>query len=127
MNRIVPLPTRTSRSRDDTPRFVARLASLTGIRVRSTNAASLPRELLGQAVPDPGVLVRTYGGELEPRTHNALCQCDPGLPGESWTLGRLLAIRGFGVFSLLDLLEVLARHGALGNAPEQAPSPRPTS
>jgi hypothetical protein len=34
---------------------------------------------------------------------------------EPWTFGRLLGIRGFGAFSLLDLLAVLAEH--VGPAP----------
>jgi len=35
---------------------------------------------------------------------------EPGRPQEPWTFGRLLDIRGFGAFSLLDLLEVMAEH-----------------
>ena len=89
---------------------IAGLASLTGLHLHSANVESLPRELLGREVPDPDVLVRTYRDELEPRTHNALCQREPGRPGEAWTVGRLLQIRGFGVHSLLDVLAVLARH-----------------
>jgi hypothetical protein len=39
-----------------------------------------------------------------------LCRYEPGRQSEPWTFGRLLEIRGFGVFSLLDLVEVLRRH-----------------
>jgi hypothetical protein len=62
-------------------------------------------------VPAPDLLVEQYGYELEPRTHNALCRYEPGRQPDRWTFGRLLEIRGFGVFSLLDLLEILAKHG----------------
>ena len=66
---------------------------------------------MARTVEPPEGLVRQYGYELEPRTHNALCRYEPGRNGDRWTFGRLLEIRGFGVFSLLDLLEVLAKHG----------------
>jgi hypothetical protein len=102
-----PEPNRGNERRDS---VIVGLASLTGLQLHSANVESLPRELLGREVPDPDVLVRAYRDELEPRTHNALCQRSPGRPGEAWTVGRLLQIRGFGVHSLLDLLAVLARH-----------------
>ena len=35
----------------------------------------------------------------------------PAANRSRWTFGRLLEIRGFGAFSLLDLLEVMAKHG----------------
>jgi hypothetical protein len=102
---------RTERRRDDTTRFIERFEVLTGHRVHSTSAEGLPREFLARPVPTPDLLVRDYGYELEPRTHNALCRFEPGRHADHWTFGRLLEIRGFGVFSLLDLLEVLAKHG----------------
>lgn len=105
-------PPRTSaRRRDDTARFIERFEALTGYHVNSTSAEGLPREFLGRAVQTPDILVEQYGYELEPRTHNALCRFEPGRHTDHWTFGRLLEIRGFGVFSLLDLLEVLAKHG----------------
>jgi hypothetical protein len=105
-------PSSTSeRRRDDTARFIERFEALTGYRVHSTSAEGLPREFLARAVQTPDLLVRDYGYELEPRTHNALCRFEPGRHADHWTFGRLLEIRGFGVFSLLDLLEVLAKHG----------------
>ena len=102
---------RAVRRQDDTVRFIERFEALTGLRVHSTSFEGLPREFLARPVPSPDVLVREYGYELEPRTHNALCRYEPGRQPDRWTFGRLLGIRGFGVFSLLDLLEVLAKHG----------------
>jgi len=102
---------RTLRRQDDTARFIERFEALTGFRVHSTSREGLPREFLARTVPSPDVLVEQYGYELEPRTHNALCRYEPGRQADRWTYGRLLEIRGFGVFSLLDLLEVLAKHG----------------
>jgi hypothetical protein len=106
------LDPRTARRRDDTARFIDRFFVLTGFRVNSTSVEGLPREFLARTVASPDVLVRMFGYELEPRTYNALCRFEPGRPGERWTYGRLLQIRGFGVFSLLDLLEILAKHAA---------------
>lgn len=101
---------RTARRRDDTARFIDRFQVLTGFHVNSTSVEGLPREFLARTVASPDVLVRMFGYELEPRTYNALCRFEPGRAGERWTYGRLLQIRGFGVFSLLDLLEILAKH-----------------
>jgi hypothetical protein len=106
-----PVPTRAKRRREDTARFIERFAALTGYGVHSTSAETLPRGFLARAVQAPDELVRQYGYELEPRTQNALRRYEPGRPLDPWTFGRLLKIRGFGVFSLLDLLEVLAKHG----------------
>ena len=102
---------RTLRRQDDTARFIERFEALTGFRVHSTSREGLPREFLARTVLAPDVLVQEYGYELEPRTHNALCRYEPGRQPDRWSYGRLLEIRGFGVFSLLDLLEVLAKHG----------------
>jgi hypothetical protein len=102
---------RAQRRREDTDRFIERFAAVTGYRLHSTNAEGLPREFLARTVPPPDKLVEQYGFELEPRTQNALCRFEPGRGAEPWTFGRLLKIRGFGVFSLVDLLEVLAKHG----------------
>jgi hypothetical protein len=102
---------RAARRQEDTARFIDRFAVLTGIRMQSTSIEGLPREFLARVVTAPDVLVREYGYEFEPRTRNALCRYEPGRQPERWTFGRLLEIRGFGVFSLLDVLEVLAKHG----------------
>jgi hypothetical protein len=92
-------------------RFIERFHSLTGLQASSDSALALPREFLTRPVRPPAALVRDYGGELQLRTRNALSRFEPGRPEVPWTFGRLLEIRGFGVFSLLDLLEVMARHG----------------
>jgi hypothetical protein len=105
-----PTSLRTSRHRADATRFIDRFAALTGLRASSDSAHSLPREFLTRLVASPEVLLREYGDELELRTRNALCRFEPVRPHEHWTFGRLLEIRGFGVFSLLDLLEVMGRH-----------------
>ena len=107
-----PVSARTLRTRQDALRFLERFAAATGLRVASASAESLPPHFLARPVPAPDVLANHYGGELARRTHNALCRFEPPPPGEPWTFGRLLQIRGFGLFCLLDLLEVLARHGA---------------
>jgi len=82
--------------------------------MHSASIEGLPREFLATAVSPPNFLVEQYGYELEPRTRNALCRYEPGRHNEPWNFGRLLEIRGFGLFSLLDLLEVLAKHGVGG-------------
>jgi len=102
---------RAARRHDDIVRFIGRFEALTGIRMHSASIEGLPREFLARKVLPPNVLIEQFGYELEPRTHNALCRYEPGRPGEPWTFGRLLEIRGFGAFSLLDLLEVMAAHG----------------
>jgi hypothetical protein len=101
---------RTSRRHLDTERFIERFHALTGFRVGSDSTQALPREFLMRPVLSPDVLLRKYGDELEVRTRNALCRFEPGRSEHGWTFGGLLEIRGFGVFSLLDLLEVLANH-----------------
>jgi hypothetical protein len=104
-------PPRTARRHVDTVRFIERFEALTGFRVSSDSTLALPREFLVRSVEPPEVLMRKYGDDLELRTRNALCRFEPGREHDRWTFGRLLEIRGFGVFSLLDLLEVLAKHG----------------
>lgn len=112
--------------RDRARRLADELASLTGCCVRSVKSGGLPRELLDQAVPAPEVLLREYGSDLEPRTHNALCQHQPGGSGEIWTVRRLLEIRGFGLYCLLDLLGIMARHRAAYPATTAAQRPGPS-
>jgi hypothetical protein len=101
---------RALRRRDDTVRFLERFAALTGLAAPSASVEALPREFLARNVPPPTTLLERFAFELAPRTHNALCRYEPGRAEEPWTYGRLLQIRGFGVFSLLDLLEVMAKH-----------------
>lgn len=105
-----PVSARTVRTRQDALRFLERFAALTGLRVASASAESLPPHFLARPAPAPDVLANHYGRDLARRTHNALCRFEPPPPGEPWTFGRLLQIRGFGLFCLLDVLEVMARH-----------------
>jgi hypothetical protein len=112
-----PTSARTLRNRQDASRFLDRFAALTGLAATSASAECLPREFLARPVPAPDVLTTRYGPRLSRRTYNALCRFEPAPPGEPWTFGRLLQIRGFGLFCLLDLLELQARQGAtLGKA-----------
>ena len=106
------------RGRHDAGHFLDRFAALTGIRVRWMSVESLPRAFLLRPVPAPHRLVTEYGDELKPRTCNALCRFEPGTEGEPWTMRRLLQLPGFGLFSLLDLLEVLAQHGISMRMPD---------
>ena len=95
---------RRIRSREDAARFVEQFVALTGIRVVSVSSEGLPRAFLARAVPAPDRLVSEYGDELRARTRNALCRFDPGAGADRWTIRRLLQLRGFGIFSLLDLI-----------------------
>ncbi len=102
---------RTLRNRQDAVRFIARFAALTGLVVPSASADGLPAEFLARPVLPPDVLTSRYGRRLRQRTYNALCRFEPVPEGEPWTFGRLLQIRGFGLFCLLDVLQVLSRSG----------------
>jgi len=102
--------TRAARRQSDAERFCKRFAILTGMRAQSADIEGLPREFLARQVLAPDVLIQRYGRELEIRTCNALHRYEPGAKPAPWTYGRLLEIRGFGVFSLLDVMEVLHRH-----------------
>ena len=73
-------------------------------------------------MPAPNILVEKYGNELEIRTCNALRRYEPGNPMAPWTYSRLLEIRSFGIFSLLDLLEVLAKHAKISDWSASTPS-----
>jgi hypothetical protein len=98
--------------RDSGVHFVRRFEALTGIRVHKAAVAALPRAFLGRLVETPDELAQRYCYELQPRTYNALRRHGES-SRQSWTLGRLLEIRGFGLYSLLDLLEVLAKHSRI--------------
>jgi hypothetical protein len=104
-----PAAVRATRRHDDTQRFIERFAAVTGLRAQSASIEGLPREFLARTVPAPKQLLDRHGSLLEARTYNALCRYEPGRQDLPWTYGRLLEIRGFGVFSLIDLLEVMAR------------------
>jgi hypothetical protein len=95
------------RRRDDAQRFIQRFGELTGLQAQSASIEGLPRQFLARQVPAPKELLDRHGPDLEARTYNALCRYEPGRADQPWTFGRLLEIRGFGVFSLIDLLEVM--------------------
>ncbi len=104
----LPTTARATRRRDDTQRFIERFAAVTGLRAQSASIEGLPRDFLLRTVPTPKELLDRYGSLLEARTYNALCRYEPGRQDQPWTFARLLEIRGFGVLSLIDLLEVMA-------------------
>jgi hypothetical protein len=93
------------------PHFVSRFEALTGLRVRKAAVGALPRAFLGWSVEPPEKLAQRYCYELQPRTYNALLRYGSS-SRQPWTFGRLLELRGFGLYSLLDLLEVMARHSS---------------
>jgi len=101
---------RSAHRQNESARFIERFTALTGFPVHSTSMETLPRAFLARSVPAPNILVEKYGNELEIRTCNALRRYEPGNPMAPWTYSRLLEIRSFGIFSLLDLLEVMAKH-----------------
>jgi hypothetical protein len=101
---------RTVRRRADDQRFCKRFGILTGMRAQSAAIEGLPREFLARRVLAPDALLARYGRELENRTRNALYRYEPRAKPAPWTYGRLLELRGFGVFSLLDVMEVMYRH-----------------
>jgi len=98
---------REKRARD-TARFADAFFALTGFRPVAAYREFLPPELLAQSIPSPAELASRFGERLHTRTANALRQQDPGpAHREGWTYGRLLELRGFGVFCLLDVMQVL--------------------
>jgi hypothetical protein len=102
-----PSKRRAKRARD-TARFAERFFALTGFRPIAAYKEFLPFDFLARSIPSPGELVARFGDRLRTRTGNALRQQDPGpAHHEAWTYGKLLDLRGFGVFSLLDVMHVL--------------------
>jgi hypothetical protein len=110
----LPKPARRSR-RDRDDEFLRRFEALTGLRLHSTGIDALPPAFLARGVDPPGVLVRRLRHVLKPRTYNSLCGHDPGPRDWPWTFARLLQIPRFGMYSLLDLLGVLARADRAGD------------
>ena len=113
MKRIEPLIAakagkgRISRARD-TARFAEAFFALTGFRPIAAYKEFLPFDFLASSIPSPGELVARFGDRLHTRTSNALRQQDPGSANrEAWTYGKLLDLRGVGVFCLLDVMQVL--------------------
>ena len=109
---------RAARRHEDDARFIRAFQELTGHLVRSASIDALPREFLAQTIASPEELANQYGDWLEPRTRNALQRYEPGWkPKPRWTYGRLLEVRGFGLFSLIDLLQVMRKLDAQAPAP----------
>jgi hypothetical protein len=115
---------RQKKRAQDTARFVEAFFALTGFRPVAAYREFLPPEFLACSIPSPGELVARFGDRLHTRTSNALRQQDPGPTHcEGWTYGRLLDLRGLGVFSLLDVMQALHDSGvALDRAPLSRPA-----
>ena len=99
--------TRREKRAKDNSRFAEAFFALTGIRPGAADAGFLPPEFLAQSIPSPAELVARFGRRLHTRTSNALLQYDPIPADQRWSYGRLLELRGFGVFCLLDVMQAL--------------------
>jgi hypothetical protein len=108
---------RALRRQDDDQRFCQRFAALAAMQARSASIEGLPPEFLARSVAPPPVLLQRHGAALAARTYNALSRYEPRPQEPPFTFRRLLDLRGFGLFSLLDLLE------AMGQAPGPPTSP----
>jgi len=98
---------RDRRSRD-AARFAEAFFTLTGSRPASACREALPRDFLVRAIPSPGKILAHFGDRLQPRTSNALRRHVAGsVDREGWTYDRLLELRGFGMFCLLDVMQAL--------------------
>lgn len=103
----------------DSARFAEAFLALTGFRPIAPYREFLPPDFLARTIPSPSELVERFGDRLNTRTSNALRQYDPSpAHGESWTYGRLLDLRGFGMFCLLEVMQALHESGS---APCSAP------
>jgi hypothetical protein len=100
---------RAVRRHDDNERFRRHFAALTGLETRAASIESLPTEFLSRTLPSPATLLQRYGSALAARTCNALARYEPGRDEVQFTFRRLLELRGFGLFSLIDLLEAMAK------------------
>ena len=100
---------RSERREQDTAHFAEIFARLTGFRPVSACREALPRDFLTRAIPSPEDLVAQFGDRLQTRTRNALQRHVPQ-PGETddWTYGRLIELRGFGMFCLIDVMQALS-------------------
>jgi len=110
---------RRERRARDTARFAEAFFALTGFRPAAAYREFLPPEFLAQEIPSPAELATRFGERLHTRTSNALRQQDPASAHRAgWTYGSLLELRGFGVFCLLDVMQVLRDSGAAPNSRE---------
>ena len=106
---------RRQRREQDTARFAEEFFALTGFRPVAAYREALPREFLTQSIPSPDELLARFGDRFQLRTSNALRRHVAGAADRvGWTYDRLLDLRGFGLFSLLDVMQALhesAPHG----------------
>jgi hypothetical protein len=99
---------RTDRRNQDRARFIETFEALTGFRPTSACPEALPNSFLDRAAPTPSELLSRVGNQLEPRTQNALRRQIAGLVDLGpWTFRRLLYVRGFGLFCLIDVMQAL--------------------
>ena len=119
------IPSKDSKRREqrelDNARFIEAFFALTGFRPAAAYREFLPPEFLARPTPSPAELVERFGDRLHTRTSNSLRQLDPGpAHREGWTYGRLLDLRGFGMFCLLDVMQAL--HGSPDPTPSALPA-----
>jgi hypothetical protein len=99
---------RSERRQRDSVRFADMFFALAGSRPVSACREALPRDFLTCSIPSPAALVARFGDRLQPRTRNALERHMPNpKDSEGWTYDRLLALRGFGMFCLIDVMQAL--------------------
>jgi hypothetical protein len=99
---------RRQRREQDAARFAEEFFALTGFRPVAAYREALPRELLAQSIPSPDEILTRFGDRLQLRTRNALQRyVVSAVDSAGWTYDRLLDLRGFGLFSLLDVMQAL--------------------
>jgi hypothetical protein len=99
---------RSERRAQDTARFAEVFCELTGFRPVSPCREALPRDFLARSIPAPAELVAQFGTRLQQRTRNALERHGGSASdAEGWTYGRLIELRGFGMFCLIDVMQAL--------------------
>jgi hypothetical protein len=102
------MTSRSERRQRDNARFADAFFALSGFRPVSACREALPRDFLCRSIPAPAVLVAHIGHRLQPRTRNALeRQVSNAKAGGDWTYERLIGLRGFGMFCLIDLMRAL--------------------
>ena len=107
MNSEKPI-SRSDRRERDTARFAEVFCQLTGFRPVSACREALPRDFLARSIPSPAELVAQFGSRLQQRTRNALERyAGSARDAEGWTYGRLIELRGFGMFCLIDVMQAL--------------------
>jgi len=109
-----PVSAHTLRNRQDARRFLERFHALTGFGAPAARAECLPRVFLERPILSPEALLARHGQGLSQRTRNALCRSPAAPESQDWTYERLLGLRGFGLFCLLDVLEAIARRNDTG-------------